>query len=119
MPKRDEKGNLEKRNHQFGYESLKSYKKDLKVLYYVGPQKGINGKWRQRWTGPWTILTKLGNYRVRIGDINNNSIDVSIERLKKSKYNDLKNYINMNEYEKELERVQQNNINLDEDQGNP
>ena len=66
-PIRDENGNLIKPKHKFGFQPIKHFIKGAKVLYYAGPHRtGINGKWRQRWTGPWYISKKTGKYSVQI-----------------------------------------------------
>ena len=65
-PRYDDNGNLVKSKHPFAYEPLNKYSNGQKVLYYIGPQAGINGKWHQMWTGPWIISRGDGNNHIII-----------------------------------------------------
>ena len=109
-PVRDNKGNLVQPKHKFGFEPVSDFKQGLQVLYYVGPNRGTNGKWRQTWTGPWRIHQKCGKYRVTIIDSRGKSKEVSIDRLKSFKASDEKDYYNYNEYLKLLKRLSKDKI---------
>ena len=117
-PTRDKNGKLQPPKHAFGYQSLNSFRKGVKVLYYVGPHRGINGKWRQRWTGPWLLAKQSGQYRVTILDTESGkTYDVSIDRLKLFKENDKNMYLNQYEYEDLLEKMKRDKPSeSDEDQ---
>ena len=61
----------------------KKFKINTKVLYYIGDRAATSRKWRQRWTGPWTITKIQDNSIVEITDPElNNSKWVSIDRVK-------------------------------------
>ena len=116
-PTRDKDGNLVKPQHSFGYEPLSSFKKGMRVLYYVGPhQSGVNSKWRQKWTGPWRISHKTSKYRVKIVDSTGNGYDVDVDRLKLFKKFSKNQLMKYNNYEKILEKLERNKpIYSDED----
>ena len=64
-----------------------------KVLYFVGDKQIANKKWLRRFTGPWTIVVKLTDGTVIIGDDNTRiQKRVSINRLKIFKNNEMKQY---------------------------
>ena len=102
--------------HSFGFEPLSKFKKGAKVLYYAGPHHtGINGKWRQKWTGPWHIAYKTSKFRVKIVDNTGRGYDVDIDRLKlfKQMKSEL---LNHSQYEQTLKKLQKNTpIYSDED----
>ena len=61
----------------FGYTPPSNFKEGMKVLYYVGPHKGVNKKWHQCWTGPWTIASPDVDYNVKITSSRLGTFDVS------------------------------------------
>ena len=68
------------------------FKVGSKVLYYMGGQK-VTGKWRQKWTGPWTIERKLGDTTTIIVDESTgNQRRVSFNRLKIFSKSDVDTY---------------------------
>ena len=109
-------GKLVKPSHKFGFEPIAKFKRGVKVLYYVGPQRGMNGKWRQRWTGPWRIDNKCGQYRVTIIDNQGKIKEVSFDRLKIFKQSEEKDYLNYEQYLKTLNRLSMDDINLSDDE---
>ena len=104
-PKRDADGKIIPPKHQFGYEPMTKFELGKKVLYYVGPNQGTNGKWRQRWTGPWRIANRTGKYTVKILDLNGKSYNVSIDRLKLFKTNKNKQVLNPTNYNQTLRNL--------------
>ena len=115
-PKRDDEGNIIPPTHAFGYEPIERFTQGLKVLYYVGPLQGINGKWSQTWTGPWTITKQLYNGKFQITDSNGKTKDVSGDRLKIFKIVEKEKYHTYDEYVKTMDRLKMHHKNLkDED----
>ena len=103
------------RNKQFDFMKPNDYKKGIKVLYYIGPHKGQNGKWRQRWTGPWTIKHKINRKMVEIVDNFNKKKDVAVDRLKIFKTFKPDELIDWDTYNRRLDSAQNNKITMDED----
>ena len=99
-----------KRNHQNKHVPIHKFQKGMSVLYYIGPHKGINGKWRQRWTGPWLISNRISESTVNICDKWGDSRNVSIDRIKQFKHRDKNDLIRWKEYTKLLETVSDNRI---------
>ena len=97
---------------------MTNFSNGRKVLYYIGPQSGLNGKWHQRWTGPWTITSGAGTHKVKITDTKGTNCDVSIDRLKLFKQKEMKNYMKWNEFEEMLKRQQSSDLNLDDENEN-
>ena len=117
VPQRDKDGNIIKFKHNFGYTPLSSFKTGVKVLYYIGPHKGVNGKWRQRWTGPWRIAENSNAYNTKIMDNKGNARNVSLDRLKLFKQKDLEKLEKWSNYEKQLNKLNKNkNYLSDEDE---
>ena len=71
----------------------KSFVVGTKVLYFVGDKQIANRKWLRRFTGPWTIVVKLNDGTVIIGDETTKiQKRVSINRLKIFKKREMKLY---------------------------
>ena len=70
-------------------------------MYYIGDRQVANRKWRQRWSGPWTILQRLNDRTLIISD-NKEDISrrVTIDRVKIYVENE---YLNENNYNKMIE----------------
>ena len=106
---------MQKSNHPFSYEPISKYSNGQRVLYYIGPQPGINGKWHQRWTGPWTITRGDGIHHVIISNKKGKTCKVSIDRLKIFKQKEMKEYMNWNEFEQWIQKHQSTELNLDDE----
>ena len=119
LPKRDKQGKIIPHSHAFGYEPIDRFKRGIKVLYYVGPHKGYNGKWRQKWTGPWQIDSDSNQSHIVITDSKGKRRDVSADRLKIFKIKDKKFYEKWENYKKRMDMIIKNQPNLsdnDEDE---
>jgi hypothetical protein len=69
-------------------ESITKYKKlfkiNQKVFYYIGDKKTTQGKWRRKWTGPWTIHKVLNDSTLIILDTDTKALKrVSFDRIKR------------------------------------
>ena len=54
-----------------------------KILYYIGDRQVARSKWKQKWTGPWTIDKRLNDSTIIIGDPETgNQKRVSLDRVK-------------------------------------
>ena len=115
-PIRDEKGVVQKQKHSFGYQPIEKFVKGLKVLYYVGPLQGVNGKWSQTWTGPWTITKQIFEGKFEISDSNGKTKDVSGDRLKLFKTVEKDNYHTYDEYEKTMKTLTKHHENIQDEQ---
>ena len=114
-PERDTEGNLKPSKHKFSYTPLSSFQKGAKVLYYIGPYKGVNKKWRQIWTGPWTLTSDLGDRKATISDDNGDNRQVSFDRLKLFHQQDSQKYESWSNYKELLKIVQLNKDYLSDD----
>ena len=112
IPKRDKDGKIIPHSHAFGYEAISDFKKGMNVLYYVGPHKAYNGKWRQMWTGPWVIASDPSDLHVKLTDKKGNIKEVSIDRLKSFKQQKFAETIKLEEYNKKLKMAINNQPNL-------
>ena len=86
----------------------------MNVLYYVGPYKAYNGKWRQMQTGPWSLASDPDDLHIKISDKNGNTREVSIDRLKlfkKRDLNELEDWSKIND-ESKLKLAVKNQPNL-------
>ena len=68
-------------------ESVKRMKQKFKVgtevLYYIGDKQIAQGKWAQKWTGPWLVARHIGDSSVIVADPKTgNGKRVSYDRLK-------------------------------------
>ena len=84
---------------------LNTYHVGDKVLYYIGDRQVAQRKWRQRWSGPWTISSvdqKTGAIEITDGETVN-SKHVSVDRIKH--FNDGFDTISFEAFEK-LEEYQ-------------
>ena len=94
----DKKFNIDKKI----LKNLNIFKPGEKVMYYIGDRQVSNLKWRQRWSGPWTILQRLNDRTLIISDSKDDvSRRVTIDRVKI--YNN-KEYICENEYNKKMRK---------------
>ena len=114
-PTRNEKGELVQPKHGFGYKPIEQFKKGIQVLYYVGPHQGINGKWRQVWTGPWTIVDKILPGKFKITGIGGKTKEISGDRLKIFNRKDKEDLDSWSNYESQLEAVESQSKDLDDD----
>ena len=124
LPKRDANGKIIPHSHAFGYEPISQFKKGMRVLYYVGPHKAYNGKWRQMWTGPWSIISEPDELHIKITDKKGNIRAVSIDRLKIFKKRDLNEFENWSNDSNILKMTKDNQPNMsdnddDEEMTNP
>ena len=69
------------------------FKVGKEVLYYIGDKKISQYKWRQRYTGPWTIDKIINESSLIIGDpTTGNQKRVSFDRIKLFKRHNFQNY---------------------------
>ncbi len=62
----------------------RQFKKDTKVLYFIGDKADVQGKWRRKWSGPWTVDKHLNDSTLIIGDPETgNQKRVSFDRIRK------------------------------------
>ena len=108
LPKRDANDKIIPHSHAFGYEPVSKFKKGMNVLYYVGPHKGLNGKWRQMWTGPWQIASEPDDIHIQIIDKDGKMREVSVDRLKTFKSNDYKDTESWKQYQNSLTMIKKN-----------
>ena len=60
------------------------FKEGDQVLYFIGDKQVARYKWREKWSGPWTLESKINDATVIITDPRNgNQKRVSIDRIKK------------------------------------
>ena len=76
---------------------ISNYKRKFKVgnqvLYYIGDKATTQGKWRRKWTGPWTVNKQLNDSTLIIGDpTTGNEKRVSFDRIKVFKRDDIAKY---------------------------
>ena len=95
---------------------LSTFKQGQQVLYYVGPSRGQNGKWRQRWTGSWRIHQKCGKFRVTIIDARGKTKEISVDRLKSFKSGDERDYYRYSEYLKQLKKLSKDQVYLSDNE---
>ena len=112
LPKRDKNNKIIPHSHAFGYDPISSFQKGMNVLYYVGPHKSYNGKWRQMWTGPWQIASDKDNLHIQIADKDGKIREVSVDRLKTFKSSHYKDTESWKEYQNSLDIVKKNQPNL-------
>jgi len=62
----------------------KNYKVGDLVLYFIGDKQTARQKWREKWSGPWTIDKRLNDTSIILGDpTTGNQKRVSLDRVKK------------------------------------
>ena len=62
----------------------KNYKVGDLVLYFIGDKQTARQKWREKWSGPWTIDKRLNDTSIILGDpTSGNQKRVSLDRVKK------------------------------------
>ena len=84
----DTKNNVNK----YKYNNDLMYKPGSKVVYYVGDRQVVGKKWRQRWSGPWTICDKINDRTIIItNDDLSSRKTVSINRCKLYKNTEFEN----------------------------
>ena len=115
-PIRNEKGKLVQPKHNFGYQHLDKFQKGIQVLYYVGPHKGVNGKWRQVWTGPWTITDQVIPGTFKISGIGNQTKQISGDRLKIFKRSDNEKLAPWSNYNEQLDTLETQSQELDDEE---
>ena len=77
------------------------FKVGTQVLYFVGDKWTKQKKWRRKWSGPWTIQTKLSDSTVIIVDSETgNQKRVTMDRLKVFSKQKLRDYIKHTNYYK-------------------
>ena len=117
-PIRNEKGELIPPKHGFGYTPITEFKKGCSVLYYVGPHQCVNGKWRQVWTGPWTIVDQILPGKFKISGIAGKTKDISGDRLKIFHRTDKDELASWSNYEDQLVSLENKSKDIDTDDSN-
>ena len=112
-PVRNDKGELVPPKHGFGYTPISDFKKGCSVLYYVGPHKTMNGKWRQVWTGPWTIVDQIYPGKFKITGVGNKYKYINGDRLKLFHRSDNESLEPWSNYEDQLESVERQSKDID------
>ena len=80
----------------------------MQVLYFIGDKQVARYKWREKWSGPWILESRINDATVIISDPRNgNQKRVSIDRIKKFIPTDYIDYKSGYELSEEYKRFQE------------